>query len=128
MGFDLVANNKEAGDLHMGVSWLTLQQYVGCIWPVDNVSNSPRWMMTTNTEDKRFKPDHNYPINLTNDGFEVTEEEAKWMARCAANVVAIHEQFSKEREHHPEEFLILKTERLKHFAEWAPKSGGFQVW
>lgn len=153
MGHDLYANNKSLEPLHMGSAWIHLLEQCGTYFPF--VSQGARWYMpydqrmTTHFHEPEGDAngerapviDKHYPAIICNCGFEITEEEAKVLARIARNYAAIQRTLKEP----PEEELnvpittpnYLKpfpkyirrdwVELYEQFAEWAEQSNGFKV-
>lgn len=152
MSYDLTPKNAEAGDFRFGAfSFPVLLEACGYLFSV--VSSGGRWFVARGI-DERMGDD--YPLLLSNDGFSVTEEEAKIMARIAKNFVAIQRLLPEENSTNdmrsqskitrdslkemidamhgnapgpwPVRIRTDFTDKFEQFAEWAPKSGGFQIW
>jgi len=153
MGYDLRPKNAEAGDFHFGAfSFPVLLEACGYLFPA--IHSGGRWYCTFGTDPRMG--DH-YPLILTNDGFRVTAEEARIMARIARNFVAIQRtlpdenagggvesqaSFKREdvvalmqRAMHPSappkwptKIRTDFTDNFEKFAEWAEKSSGFEIW
>jgi len=123
MGYDLEPNNKNLDTFHFGAfSWPILLEACGYLYPA--VQKRVQWEMAGNAGDidKRFK-NCEYPPILSNDGFYVTTEEAKIMARMAENFVAI-ESGKPDGKRIRDDFLS----KFEQFAKWAKQSGGFKIW
>ncbi len=87
MGYDLRPKNNKAGDFHFGAySFPVLLDFCGHLWPC--IHNGGQWYCAFGV-DPRMPQGDTYPRILSNDGFKVTAEEARIMARVARNVVAI---------------------------------------
>ena len=152
MGHDLYANNTVLEPLRMGLSWLHLLEQCGSYFTC--ISQGARWYMifdermTTHfhfsdeREDREAVIDRNYPAIICNCGFEITEEEAKVLARIARNYAAIQRTVpepSEEERNRPistPEYLQPFPKLIRHdwielyeqFAEWAEQSQGFKVY
>jgi hypothetical protein len=154
MGYDFTAKNEEAGDFHLGAfSWPVLLEQFGTMFPL--LHSGARYYMVQGV-DERFNS--TYPGILDNDGFEVTDEEARMMARMTRNYVAIQRSLPEENQSQsfvnkgvvtrdelmetlmhtmsggppPSEAWPVKiredfTDKFEQFADWAEKSGGFEV-
>lgn len=88
--------------------------------------------------DERMPLGDDYPKLLSNDGFLVTEEEAKIMARMAENFVAVQRSLPSGQEDSgigapeyqrpwPRKIREDFVDKFEAFSEWAPKSGGFEI-
>ena len=154
MGYDLSPVNKDVDSFHFGAfSWGPLLDACGYLFPC--VRNGGERYCVWGV-DARMPEGDDYPRLLSNDGFLVTSEEAKVMARCARNFVAVQRslpdahrgsgttstQVAFERKD-VEELLIRAmsgatpgpwpvkirddfTEKYEKFADWAEQSGGFE--
>lgn len=122
MGYDLVANNNIDQYEFGAFSWPLVLEACGYLFPAVQLAQGG-WEMAGNAGelDVRFA-DVTYPLILTNDGFKVTDEEARIMARCARNYVAIKRSYPED-ERMRSDFL----DRIEAFADWAEKSGGFAI-
>lgn len=152
MSYDLVPNDTTAGVFAMGVlSWPVLLEACGYLFPC--IHNGGRWHCMFGVDDRMGTGE--YPLILTNDGFPVTEEEARIMARIARNYVATQRLLPEDNESAPalsKEALTrddamnamrqglfggntkwpLKVrtdivDRIDRFADWADKSQGFCI-
>lgn len=151
MGYDFRPKNKAAGDFALGAfTWPVLLEAAGYLFP--SIHSGGQYYAVTDT-DPRFRGD--YPGILANDGFKVTADEARILARIARNFVAI--QRSLPEEHRSQELMhkaggITRddliaaltgpgkpavwpakvrddfVEKVEQFAAWAEKSGGFEIW
>lgn len=74
---------------------------------------------------------------FANDGFRVTAAEARMMGLLARNLSALHrvmlEEYERELKKGTKAFARVPLSVsvigfLERFAEWAPRSGGFEVW
>ncbi len=154
MGYDLTAKNPDVDEFHFGAfSWPVLLEACGCLWP--SLHSGGQWYCVFEAE-PRFEG-CSYPPPLANDGFEVTAEEARIMARMARNFVAIQRtlpddhisggltgkpEFRREDveailkkamtgrsldEKWPVKVRADFTDRFEKFADWAERSGGFEI-
>jgi hypothetical protein len=153
MGYDLTPKNDDAGDFHFGAfSFPVLLEACGYLF--SSIHNGGRWYCTFGTDPRMGD---SYPLILSNDGFAVTDEEAKIMARIARNFVAVQRTLPDEQKgdgmesdgvfdrarieklmiqamhaDSPQKWPIkIRTDftnRFEKFAEWAEKSGGFEIW
>lgn len=123
MGYELVPNNNIEQYKFGAFSWPLVLVACGYLFPAVKLENGG-WEMAGNANelDARFPADITYPLTLTNDGFKITDEEAKIMARCARNYVAIKRGYPED-ERIRSDFL----DRIEAFANWAEKSGGFSI-
>jgi hypothetical protein len=155
MGYDLQPKNEDAGDFHFGAfSWCPLIEACGYLWPL--TSSAGRWYCVWGA-DPRMPEGDKYPRVLSNDGFEVTAEEAKIMARIARNFVAVQRSLPEANqdkslmgkkeirkpdveaaliaamhgrpanEEWPVKIRTDFVDRYERFADWAEKSGGFAI-
>jgi hypothetical protein len=153
MGYDFIAKNKKAGDFYLGAfSFPVLIEACGYLFAC--IKHGAQWYCVFG-QDPRMGDE--YPRLLSNDGFEVTDEEAKIMARIARNFVAVQRslpeanrakgtltsqaEFRREdvvemlmRGMHgtppgpwPEKIRNDFTDNFEKFAEWAERSGGFEI-
>jgi len=87
MSYDLIPVNEDAGDFRFGAfSFPVLLEACGCLFAC--IHNGAKWYCAFGT-DPRMPEGDDYPRLLSNDGFAVTAEEARIMARVARNFVAI---------------------------------------
>lgn len=87
MGYDLKAKNDKLDSFHFGAfSFPVLLEACGYLWP--SIHNGGKWYCAFGV-DPRMPEGDSYPRLLSNDGFLVTAEEARIMARVARNFVAI---------------------------------------
>lgn len=98
MGYDLTALNPElTGDdkrFHFGAfSWGPLLEACGYLFPC--LSRGGQWYCLWGA-DPRMPEGDTYPRLLSNDGFVVTADEAKIMARMARNFVAIQRSLPED--------------------------------
>lgn len=153
MGYDLSPKNEDLDCMSIGAfSFPILLEACGYLWPC--IQNGGQWYCVFGT-DPRMPEGDQYPRLMSNDGFEVTEEEAKIMARMARNFVAVQRslpdtstpddargksEFKREdvlgalqrgmfggKEHWPVKIRSDFTDKFEKFAEWAEKSGGFSI-
>lgn len=139
MGYDLIPRNKAAGDFYMGAfSFPTMLQACSYLWPV---AFGKAEFYAINEAPRRG----NKPLEclMSNDGYYVTAEEAKIMARLVKNFVrvqrcALDEQTedatSRERPSTgdvPEWPLVVGRadflDKFDKFADWVVKSKGFWI-
>jgi hypothetical protein len=141
VGYDLRPVNKSAGNFHFGAfSFPIVLEACGYLFPA--ITRGSEWYMPPN-DDPRFDVPEGatpYPGTLSNAGFAVTAEEACIMARVARNYVAVQRSLDAEvhgwNEQRPpgweapwpgtkirEDFI----DKFAAFAEWAPRSGGFEI-
>ena len=153
MGYDLIARNKSADTFHFGAfSFPVLLEACGYLFPC--IHNGSRWYCVFGVDPRMPKSDK-YPRVLSNDGFKVTAEEAKIMARIARNYVEIQHSLpdSNETQDMRSKSVFAKDDveklmnamhgnkdepwpvkirtdfaaKFAEFAEWAEKSGGFEI-
>lgn len=125
MGYDLRAKKEGVEDFNIGAfSFPVLIEACGYLFPC--ISIGARYCYVPGV-DPRIE---HGPTLITNDGFPVTEEEAKIMARIARNYVAIQRNLPDDQRDHEQPMKIRKdfVDKFERFAEWADKSGGFEIW
>jgi len=97
MGYDLTALNPkdpEQTDFHLGAfSYPVILEITSGLFPA--LHHQGQYYMPGGIEDERFK-DAKYPPELANDGFVVTDEEAKIMARFCRNWVRVQRSLPEE--------------------------------
>jgi hypothetical protein len=153
MGYDFRAKNADAGDFHLGAfSFPVLLEACGYLF--SSIHRGGQWYRTFGTDPRMGD---SYPLILSNDGFEVTEEEAKIMARIARNFVAIqrtlpdentgsgiasrpsfkrddvvkllaHAMYDVKPGPWPIKIRPDFVDKFEKFADWMEKSGGFEIW
>jgi hypothetical protein len=155
MGYDLHPTNADAGGFHFGAfSFPILLEHCGLLWPVQ--MQAGRWFCAFGV-DPRMPQGDNYPRLISMDGFPVTEEEARIMARVARNLVAVQrllpetnkvgdmrdkatftrpdvEEALKRAMRHdlpadpwPAKIRGDFVDQFEAFAAWAERSGGFEI-
>ena len=154
MSYDLRAANTDIDDFTLGAfSFPVLLEACGYLFPC--IHNGGRWYCVFGA-DPRMPKGCKYPALLSNDGFKVTADEAKIMARIARNLVEVQRSlpddnatndmrskstFTKDDLHilmnamhgnGPEPWPVKIrtdfTDKFQAFAEWADLSGGFEIW
>jgi hypothetical protein len=153
MGYDFRPVKSEAGDFHLGAfSFPVLLEACGYLF--SSVHRGGQWYCTFGTDPRMGD---SYPLILSNDGFKVTEEEAKIMARIARNYVAVQRSLPDENlgigmdskpsfkredvmnllvnamhdnkpEKWPRKIRTDFVDKFEKFADWMEKSGGFEIW
>jgi hypothetical protein len=128
MGYDLVPNNKKSKDFHMGAfSYTILLEACNYLFPF--LILTPAWICAFEADERMGCGA--YPLILSNDGFQVTEEEAKIMARMVRNYVAIQQVLYKdENAAQTCNITIIRSDfikKFKQFADWAEESKGFKI-
>lgn len=153
MGYDLSPKNEDAGSFDFGAfSFPVLLEACGYLFPC--IQDGGRWYCVFDADPRMGSE---YPMLLSNDGFPVTDEEARVMARIARNFVSVQRSlpdeqkgeglesdgvFTRERLEkqllaamHPEapkkwpiKIRADFVDKFEKFAEWAEKSGGFEIW
>jgi len=151
MTYDLHANNQVLSTFRMASDWLHLLEQCGAYFTC--MTHGARWYtlfderMSTHHHDSSDdgtseSVDDKYPAIICNCGFEVTDEEAKVMARIARNYAAIQHSLPDPTEEEqntpittPEHWRPFPkkirgdwVENYERFAEWAEKSQGFKVY
>jgi hypothetical protein len=120
VSFDFHPKNKDAGDFSLGAfSWPVLLESFGYLFPCVNSKGQyccdgaqREWIQIG-----------------TNDGFAINATDAKLMARCARNFVAIQRGLpDKDPEKWPGKIRADFIDRFEKFADWAEKSGGFRIY
>jgi hypothetical protein len=150
MVYDLSPNNKELKVFRLS-GWAHLLEQCGAYFSC--MSQGARWYMlrdermTTHYHDinddgeAELIRDSDYPAIICNCGFEVTEEEAKVLARIARNYAAIQRTLPALTEEErgmpittpsylrpfPQPIRDDWVENFEQFAEWAEQSQGFKI-
>jgi hypothetical protein len=152
MSYDLYPRNKELNSI--SIPWVHLLKHAGNLYQVTH--KGAQWYRfffeDDELNDKRFMRSPDYPSIISNDGFYVTADEARILARIARNYVG--EQKSIDREEYEKEvdrlkekygncyYLYAPENKLPwpslyrddwndvfwEFADWAEKSRGFWVY
>jgi len=139
MGYDLEPQNKELDGFHFGAfSFPVLQEACGYLWSC--IHNSGQWYCVWGV-DERMPEGDTYPRLISNDGFLVTEDEARIMARIARNYVAVQRSLQDDRVLPVNPFSLISpsstwpqkirddfVDKFEAFADWADQSGGFEIW
>lgn len=98
MGYDLRAVNpkdQEQSEFHMGAfSFPVILDITSGLFPA--AFGKGQWYMPANVGEVDGRFNGNYPGPLSNDNFEVTEEEAKIMARFSRNWARIQRDLPEE--------------------------------
>lgn len=136
MGYDLAPRNKAEEGFHFGAfSFPVLLEACGYLWPA--ISGGARWYHVSGVDPRMGT---NYPLILSNDGFPVTAEEARIMARVARNYVAIQRSLPEDhgagdtidtpdwQRAFPRKIRPDFVDTFERFAAWAPRSHGFRIW
>ena len=136
MGYDFNPRNKDAGDFHLGAfSWPFLLEQCGYYF--QSLHKGGRYFLCS--DDPRDEG-ATYPGIIANDGYRITAEEARVLARIARNyakiTAALPEENAKDVPVSTPDYLKpwpAKTrddwnDRFLAFADWAEKSGGFAIW
>lgn len=94
MGYDFEPDN-DVEWFHLGAfSWPVLLEYAfGTLFPT--MHGGGQWYCCFGL-DERMPEGDDYPRIISNDGFHVTEEEAKIMARMTRNFVAIQKSLPED--------------------------------
>jgi hypothetical protein len=159
MPYDLTPVNREAGAFRFGAfSFVVLLEACGYLFTC--VHGPAQWFCVWEADERMngAHPDGSkdpYPAILGG-GFDVSDEEARIMARMARNFAAVQRKLpeenraqdlrSKPRFDRADVLHLLTkamaggqagpwptkvrddfTARIERFAEWAPRSGGFHV-
>lgn len=153
MGYDLKPKNADIEWFPFGAfSWPVLVEACGYLFPA--ISKGAKWYCVSGA-DPRMPEGDDYPSILSNDGMEITAEEARIMARMARNYVAVQRSLPEENrdpglrgkaEFNKEdvEAAVLRgmheyewpwpskirddfTDRLEEFADWAEQPEGFEI-
>lgn len=152
MSYDLKPKNQSAGDFRLGaLSFPVLLEACGYLFSC--INKGPHWYCVFGVDERMG---NEYPRLTTNDGFPVTEEEAKIMARIARNFVAIQRSLPDENltedarskssfkqedvmdammrgifggeVNWPVKIREDWVDKFEKFADWAEQSGGFEIW
>lgn len=121
MSFDFTPKIKSAGDFTLGAfSWPVLLEAFGYLFPCVN----GKGQYCCDGDKKEW-------IQIgTNDGFAINATDAKLMARCARNFVAIQRGLPEGQEDYkwPMKIRTDFIDKFEKFADWAEKSGGFKIY
>ena len=140
MGYDFSPRQKEAGRFHMSAFlWPHFLEQCGAYFICIQQPYGAKWFFVSGV-DERMPEQDKYPRLISNDGFPITEEEAKVLARIARNYVTIQRGLEDP---HQDDNDFLKPialqpwprkvredwiDHLEKFADWAEQSGGFEIW
>lgn len=125
-------NNQKSESFHFGAfSWLVLLEAFGYLFP--EVHRWGRYYYVKGLDER-----HDSGTLGSNDGFPVTDEEAKIMARMARNFVAVQRSLPEQKEEvdiftpaalqpWPRKVRSDSTSLFEEFAGWAERSGGFEI-
>ena len=141
MGYDFRPRNKKIDGFHFGAFlWPMFLQETGMGYVVGyGAARSP--------ESYVYHPDKRGASPVSNDGYAISSEEAKMMARIARGFISVNRFINKEWETYPEDerkrlqetmaynnVPLYKTgwhedrlKQLESFAEFAEKSKGFKI-
>lgn len=138
MGYDFHAVNKELDHFHMGAFlWPYFLEQCGAYFLC--MSHGAKYYFVSGI-DERMPEGDDYPRLISNDGFPVTDEEAKVLSRIARNYVTIQRGLEDQSE---KEDDLLKPvymqiwprkvrenwiDHLEKFADWMEQSQGFEIW
>lgn len=140
MGYDFSPRHEDAGRFHMGAFlWPHLLEQCGAYFICIQQPYGAKWFFISGV-DERMPEGDKYPRLISNDGFPVTEEEAKVLARIARNYATIQRNLEDQPEddnsflkpvalqNWPRKIREDWVDQLEKFADWAEKSGGFEIW
>src|SRR6185503_2298578 len=130
--YDLVPRRRGAGDFYLGAfAWpFLIERAFGTLYPV--TYQGPRWICAFGA-DPRMPQGDGYPRLISNDGFRVSADEARQMARCARNLCAIQRAVAAAAAADPSEDwkgVLFRSDwvvKFEQFADWAEGSGGFRI-
>lgn len=127
MTYDLRPNNTEIQSFKMsGFHWPLILEQCGTYFAA--VFHKARFFYVSGIDD-RMGDSEDGPAILLNDGFSVTEEEAKVLARITRNYIAIQRDLDPNQ---PDPIMpalkINLLNLLEEFAEWSEQSQGFKVY
>lgn len=137
MGYDLKPISTSLETFTLGAfSFPILLEACGYLWPC--IQNGPRWYCVFG-EDERMPAGDEYPTLISNDGFPVSEDEAKVMARVARNYVAVQRNLPNQTisddflepysmQEWPKKIRSDFVNKFEKFADWADQSKGFEIW
>lgn len=137
MGYDLSANNPELDDFHFGAfSWTVLLETFGSLFP--SIHKDGQFYVVLGADPRMPEGDQGSRLS-SNDGFPVTDEEAKIMARMTRNYVLIQRSLDDThktdttgpmpfKEPWPCKIRADWVDKYEQFADWAEKSGGFAIY
>jgi hypothetical protein len=126
MGYDLKPKNEKEETFRFGAfSFPVLLEACGYLFSCVQVG--AKWCYAPGVDPRMGDT---YPRLMTNDGFPVTAEEAKIMARMARNFMAIQRSLPDNQAEHEKPMKIRKdfVDKFERFAEWADRSDGFEIW
>lgn len=116
MGYELVPRNKKLESFHVkAFSWPKIVSICGYLFPC-KISGC-NWKFSSR-EDERMG--NEYPKLLTSDGFSITSEESKIIARMIRNYLSIEEHGELRDNYDYYDFLC-------QFSNWVINSRGFRV-
>lgn len=105
--------------------WPILLEQCGAYFAA--VFGHTRWFYVSSV-DPRMGDSEDGPALILNDGFPITEEEARVLSRIARNYVAMQRELDPNK---PDPLMpAIKFNLLEHFeafAAWSETSGGFQI-
>jgi hypothetical protein len=125
MGFDLTAVNDGSAFHFSAFTWPRVLEATGYLFPY--VSRGAQWFHAPDadplvTDDDEF----GYRLMGSNDDFEVSDEDARLIARCCRNFVALNAPDRADDEC-PDPLREDLRVRIRDFADWAEASGGFTI-
>lgn len=137
MGYDLQANNSDLKDFHFGAfSWPVLLEAFNYLFP--SLCKDGQFYVVLGVDPRMPEGDQGARLS-TNDGFLVTEEEAKIMARLTRNYVVVQRSLDDTHKTDTSGPMPFKepwpckirddwVDKFEKFADWAEKSGGFAIY
>lgn len=119
MGYDFSALKKGTEDFYLGAfSWPVLLEAFGYLFPC--VSGSGMYCSAGGKA-------REWTQLVSNDNFKISSADAKLMARCARNYVAIQRSLPAGHQGWPTKIREDFVDKFEAFADWAEKSGGFRI-
>lgn len=120
MGYDLEPRNKSLEFFHFNTfAWPVLVESFGMMYPWYKYGIG------------YVSPDGTYPLILSNEGFKVSANEARMMARMATNFVnlqrALPENWNIENGKIYKKIRSDFVDLFEKFASWAERSNGFKI-
>lgn len=128
MSYDLTAHSDDGGEMGFGgITWSVVVEIFGYLFPLV-VREGGQWFHAPDVDPLVTDDDqHGYRLLLSNDDFEVSAEDAKLMARCVRNYVALN-SLDRPVDSRPEGSVGAgHLKQMAAFAAWAERSDGFTI-
>jgi hypothetical protein len=127
VGYDLVPENPDAGGFHFS-AWTFPVLLEACGYLYTCVQRGPRWHAVFGPDPRMGPPGSRYPRLISNDGFPVSDEEARIMARVASNFVLLNRPDPGTNIEPVQHIRADFLDRFEAFSQWAENCGGFAIW